>query len=204
MEFLKNLFEKAKSAVKSQSKKRIIENCVIVIIIGVVAIIAGGSLLKDTGKEDYPDLKVEEDAQTAAKVVSAAEEKDDLQKRLESILSKIEGAGNISVMLTYTSSIEKVPAYDTKRTDNDTQEKDNGGGTRNITDRDVENKVAFEENGSGGKKPIILKELQPPVKGVVVVADGASEPVVKESISRAVQVLVDIPVHKIQVLPRNK
>lgn len=204
MELFKKMLEHFKEKINNQGRKRLIENCVIVIIIGVIAIIAGGSFFKNNDKKSETGIDTITDSQTTAKIIGSADEKEDLQKKLESILSKIGGAGNVNVMVTYISGKESVLAYDTKRSDNDTQEKDNGGGTRSIKNSDLENKIVYEESGNGVKKPITLKELQPAVKGVVVVADGAGDPVVKESITRAVQVLVDVPIHKIQVLPRNK
>lgn len=203
MSFFGKYFESLREKMNGQGKKKLIENCVIIIILGVVAIIAGSTIFGKTGDEKAASAAKQNEVQEAAKVIGS-EDKEDLQKRMESILSKIGGAGSVNVMITYVSGKELVPAYDTKRTENDTQEKDNGGGTRSIKNNDTENKVVYEESGSGVKKPVVLKELQPAVKGVVVVADGAADPVVRESLTRAVQVLVDVPVHKIQVLQRNK
>lgn len=203
MSFFRKYLENLREKMNGQGKKKLIENCVIVIILGVVAIIAGSTIFSKTGNEKTANASKQNEVQEAARVIGA-EDKEDLQKRMESILSKIGGAGNVNVMITYVSGKELVPAYDTKKTENDTQEKDNGGGTRSIKNNDTENKVVYEESGNGVKKPVVLKELQPAVKGVVVVADGAADPVVRESLTRAVQVLVDVPVHKIQVLQRNK
>lgn len=203
MSFFGKYLENLREKMNGQGKKKLIENCVIIIILGVVAIIAGSTIFGKTGDEKTANAAKENEVQEAAKVIGS-EDKEDLQKRMESILSKIGGAGSVNVMITYVSGKELVPAYDTKRTENDTQEKDNGGGTRSIKNNDTENKVVYEESGNGVKKPVVLKELQPAVKGVVVVADGAADPVVRESLTRAVQVLVDVPVHKIQVLQRNK
>ncbi len=203
MSFFGKYFENLREKINGQGKKKLIENCVIIIILGVVAIIAGSTIFSKTGNEKTANAAKQNEVQEAAKVIGS-EDKEDIQKRMESILSKIGGAGSVNVMITYVSGKELVPAYDTKRTENDTQEKDNGGGTRSIKNNDTENKVVYEESGNGVKKPVVLKELQPAVKGVVVVADGAADPVVRESLTRAVQVLVDVPVHKIQVLQRNK
>jgi len=43
--------------------------------------------------------------------------------------------------------------------------------------------------------------LTPRISGCVVVAEGARDPVVKTNIYRAVQVLLGIPIYKIEVLP---
>ncbi|MDP4180697.1 MAG: stage III sporulation protein AG [Bacillota bacterium] len=200
-EFFEKLFQ-------SNNKKKIIENSVIVIIIGIIAIIAGGSLFKNNEPNKEPDKNQINSKQTtsSASIETAAktttEEKDVNEMKLEELLEKIKGAGKVDVMITYVSGKEIVPAYDTKNNDNETQEKDSGGGTRSVMQNDNENKVTFEEQG-GSKKAIVLKELLPQVKGVVVVADGSSDPIVKERIFRAVQVLLDVPLHKVEVLERS-
>jgi len=204
MEYIKKFIEVIKSLLNRQEKKRIVENAIIVIIIGAIIIIAGGSLFK---KDDGKDTKALPQEKTSVETANRSETNTDLsetEKRLGEFLSKIEGAGRVDVMITYVSGKEIVPALDIKRNDNDTQEKDSGGGTRNIKQNDYESKMVFEEGQNGVKKPVITKELQPEVKGVVVVADGAAEPQVRESLSRAVQVLTDVPIHKIQVLERKK
>lgn len=204
MKQLKGLIQFFKDYLNNQNKRKVIENSVIVIILGIVVIIAGGTIFgKSETKENLPkeEVKAIDDTEVSA---SVTDERIETEKKIETLLSKIEGAGNVDVMITYISGKELVPAYDIKKTENDTQEKDSGGGTRNTKESDEENKVVYEESQGGNKKPIILKEIQPSVKGVVVVADGAEDPVVKENLCKAVQVLLDVQIHKIQVLERKK
>jgi stage III sporulation protein AG len=204
MKQLKGLIQFLKDYLNNQNKRKVIENSVIVIILGIIVIVAGGSIFgkSETNKKPSQDeVKAYDDTVVSA---SAADEKNEIEKKIETLLSKIDGAGNVDVMITYISGKELVPAYDIKKAENDTQEKDSGGGTRNTKEIDEENRVVYEESQGGNKKPIILKEIQPAVKGVVVVADGAEDPVVKENLCKAVQVLLDVQVHKIQVLERKK
>ena len=184
---VKKVFDRAKDVISKQDKKKVMENCIIIIIVGIIIIIVGGTLFqkKDAGAQRNTG-------------------NDDTEEKLESILSQIVGAGKVSVMITYVSGSEKVPAYDTRESNSDTREEDGSGGSRAITQKDTEEKIAYEEIQSGTKMPIILKEKSPEVKGVVVVADGANEPVVKENLIRAVQTLMDIPPYKVQVFLREK
>ena len=62
----------------------------------------------------------------------------------------------------------------------------------------------YEDVSSGIRLPVVLKEIYPEVKGVVVVAEGAGNAEVREKITRAVSVLMDIPVHRVQVFERKK
>lgn len=204
MDKIKKVYEYLNNLLNGQSRKKVVENALIVVIIGIIIIIAGGSFMgKGKAKNDAP-LISDKNAAEATTKNTALEDNSDNEKKIEALLSQIEGAGKVSIIITYSSGKEIVPAVDTKKTENDTQEKDNGGGTRSINQNDLENKIVYEESQGGGKKPIIIKEIQPEVKGVVVVADGAADSVVKESLCRAVQVLLDVPIHKIQVFERKK
>lgn len=47
------------------------------------------------------------------------------------------------------------------------------------------------------------KELSPKIEGVVVIADGGENAVVKENINSAVQALFDIEPHKIRIMKKQ-
>lgn len=199
-----DIIKRLKEMLEGKSKKKLVENAVIIIIIGIIVIIAAETFLspgKSISKiENTPTGQ--ESTQTA--VLSQTAREDLIEQELSAILSKIEGVGRVDVMVTYVSGKENVPAYDTKKNESSTDEKDTGGGTRNISQGEYDSSVVYEDVQGVGKSPVILKELQPVVKGVVVVADGAGSPEVKERILNAVQVLVDIPMHRIQVIQMKK
>lgn len=202
MRQFKDLVQFIKGFLNNQNKRKVVENALIIIIIGVIAIIAGGSLFKkDTPRVDKPEVETDRSSEVPAGVIHP-ENKTDLEKRMEAFLSKVKGAGRVDVMITFVSGKELVPAYDIKENENDTQEKDSGGGTRSTKQNDSENKVVYKETG-GNKEPVILKELQPRVEGVGVTADGAADPVVRESLCSAVQALVNVEAHKITILERE-
>jgi stage III sporulation protein AG len=203
MDQFKKLTEKLKNLLETKNRKKLIENSVIAIIIGIILIITASTLLGGSSKKN---TVAESDKKSGTELVSRNIIQDDsstLKRELETILSQVSGAGRVTVMITYESGKESVPATDVKRTDNTTNEKDTSGGTRDITDNDFESKVVYEEQ-QGTKKPVILKEIQPKVKGAVIVADGADDPVVRENICNAARVLLDVELHKIQVIQRSK
>lgn len=204
MGYIKKLNEFIKNMLDGKDKKRMVENTVIVIIIGIIIIIAGSTLFGgNKTKTEEAAVKQEASSEPVARNVSA-DDKAELEKEMEALLTQINGAGRVNIMITYVSGKEIVPAYDTKKTENNTNEKDSGGGTRSINQSDSQSQVVFEESQGNAKHPIVLKELLPQVKGVIVVADGATDPVVKENLTRAVQVLLDVPIHKIQVFERKR
>lgn len=198
-----DILKRLKEMLEGKSRKKLVENAVIIIITGIIVIIAAGTFL--SGNKNTADTEKSAAVQESAQATAVQPRTEDsVEGELAAILSKVQGVGRVDVMITYVSGKESIPAYDTKKSENTTDEKDSGGGTRSITQGDYDSTVVYEDRQGGGKSPVILKELQPVVKGVVVVADGAGSPEVKERILNAVQVLVDVPVHKIQVIQMKK
>lgn len=174
-------------------------NLAILLIIGVIITIAGGSLFDGEKNNKDKTLPIAQNPQ-----INKEEKRDDdygekLEKKLESILSQIQGVGKVSTMVSFYSGSEIVPATDSKGEETITEEQDNQGGNRKVTQTQQESKPLIF-NASGGKQePLILKELQPRIKGVIIVAEGASDIRVKADIYEAVKTVLGMPAHKVQV-----
>lgn len=193
-----------KKRITADGSKKIIQNAVIVAIIGIILLIAGSVFFQGTPENKEQVTPQPKNGTEAVETLNQkeGETKDKLEKSLEAILSQIKGAGKVSVMVTFYSGNESVPAYNTKNSTSDTQEKDKDGGTRSVKQSERENSIIFEES-DGVKKPYITKELLPKVKGVVIVADGAGDAEVRSSLSKATEALFEVASHKIQVFERN-
>lgn len=122
-----------------------------------------------------------------------------LEKKLETILSQMDGAGAVQVMITLQSSEEKVVEKDQPVNRSETNETDSQGGTREISTIDQGESTVFGQ-GEGGSQPYVVKVLQPRVEGVLVLAQGAGTGSVSKNISEAIQALFDIDAHKIRVV----
>ncbi len=186
-----------------KDNKKLGETLVIRIIVGMIIIIAGGSLFGGDKKKQPETEDTKPEKSEAFGFNDGLEEKTELEVKVEKILSQINGAGEVKVMITYESGTEIVPFTDVKRSDDVIDERDSAGGIRKTNQTSYESSIVYEE-GNGVKKPIIVKEVYPKVKGVVVVADGGGDLTVRENLLRAVQVLLDVPVHKVQVYERKK
>ena len=126
----------------------------------------------------------------------------DLEQRLAQILSGIDGAGKVDVMITLKSSSEKVLDKDVESDQETTTENDSQGGTRQ-TGRSNRKESTVYSGGSTNESPYISKELSPEIEGVVVLADGGGNSIVKENITEAVQALFDIAPHKIKIMKKQ-
>lgn len=197
---MSNWFEKLKVFIQDKKGRRGIENLVIILILGVIIIIVASSFF---GEDEKPKKNVEAVETIALASNKAVDELQELEKRLEKILSEIEGAGSVKVMVTGTSDGEVVHAY------NQTEEsilREEQDGTQVLSKSDekrLQKELVFMDGGTGGRIPVVVQRIKPEVKGVVVVADGAGSSVVRQNILDAVEALLGIPKHRIQVLKRK-
>lgn len=122
---------------------------------------------------------------------------------IKDILQKIVAVGDVEVLVTIDSTEETVVQSNSKETQQITNEKDQNGSTRHITEISRSGEVVLYET-SGGKTPIVLKKIKPRIRGVVVVAKGAENLTVKQMIAEAVGRGLDVPAHRISVLPRKQ
>jgi stage III sporulation protein AG len=196
-----DVLKKIKEMIAGQNKNKLIENTVIVIIIGIIIIIAGGTLFGGKKSEDKKPVQTAEVTQKTDTEYSTAT---DTEKKLKYLLSQVQGAGKVDVMITYSTSSEEIVAYDTKNNKSSTEENDNQGGKRIVSEEETQSTIAYEENGDGKKEPVILKKIEPEIRGVLVVAEGASSITVRERLINAVTVALDIPVHRVEVVQRKK
>lgn len=116
---------------------------------------------------------------------------EDLERRLEETLSLIDGAGKVRVMLTLKDTGEKVVEKDTTRR--------SGGSASAEEISDVSQSTVFSKNGSE-ETPYISNELTPQVEGVLVVAQGGGDSLVKQNILQSVMALFPLEAHKITIV----
>lgn len=140
----------------------------IIIIIGVVL------MLLSTGSEPQNDTK--------APVYEAYSD----ETRLQGILSKIDGAGDVSVMITYYGTTTYDVAYERKETHSERAEE---------ISKSEENSVI-----TNGGEPLLLGTVYPKAKGVIIIAEGAGSPEVKKALTDAATAALDLASHKVCVL----
>lgn len=124
----------------------------------------------------------------------------ELESRLENILRKVQGIGDVEVMITLKSTGEKIPLKDAPYTQEKLEEDDGEGGSRtsNRIQKDESTILVTDENGN--TQPYILQERKPEVEGVVVTAEGGDNVFVIKDIIEACEVLFNIPAHKVKVM----
>jgi stage III sporulation protein AG len=134
---------------------------------------------------------------------SFREYEDAYQSQLKDLLMKIVGVGEVEVLVTIDSTEEVAVERNTKESQQVTNEKDQSGATRHISDVTRSGEVVIYEV-SGGKQPLVIKYIKPKIRGVVVVAKGAENLTVKKMITEAVERGLDVPANRISILPRKQ
>ena len=123
-----------------------------------------------------------------------------LERRLEGILSEMEGVGKVRVMVTLASSKEKVIEKDSPASRSNVREEDSAGGSRDTQQVDADESTVYIKTEKGEQIPYVVKEVSPVVEGVSVVAQGGGDALVQKNITEVIQALFGIEVHKIKVV----
>lgn len=183
--------------------KKTVRNMVIIILFGVLLILVADIISGLNSKNSASDKStVEVNTTTGIPVISNAfEEK--VKKDLTDTLSMITGVGKVTVMIYFEGGRESIPAVNVNNTNKKTDEKDNQGGTRITTEESKNTNVVIIDNNNT-TEPFIIKQINPAIGGVMVVAEGASSPEMKEKIHNAVKTVLNIPGNKVSVMPMKK
>ena len=181
------------------NQKKLLENLVIFLIIAVIVMIVINSLYGSSEKpKNQSDLSYYSTYDNAPVVL----EKDSkLDEKMAHILSQISGAGKVDVMISYKNEVQKIPMTDAKTTITITNEKDSNGGERKTEQTSTEETVIYDQLGTN-KSPVVKETILPEIVGVIVVADGANNASVRENLTKAVEAIVEVPSHRIQVFAR--
>ena len=192
MSKLSTFFEKSKIISKLKSIKHI-EIYLVIILAGIVLLIWFGDFgLKSTK------------ASTETKQISStvAVYTQELENKLEKTLSQIEGAGEVCVMITLDGSSQLILAYETENKSN-TTDNTTSSGTSTKTNNTSTNSTPIIINTNGQSSPLVLSEIMPNIKGVVVVCEGAGNIRVKLNILEAIQALLGVNSSQVEIFVKG-
>jgi stage III sporulation protein AG len=183
----KGLFSKFAQKMKTNKKLEIAVYSIIVI--AAVAIYFSGQTSKTTSSDTNQ-------AQTVSTVTEDIWDITKTEEKLANALSQIKGAGKVSVMITYESGSEIVPAMSV---DSETSSSDNSG-----TQSQSESLTPVTIKEDGDDVPLVLTEKEPVIKGVLVIAEGAHDTYVKLDLQRAVQAILGVSASAVEVFEMEK
>jgi stage III sporulation protein AG len=126
-----------------------------------------------------------------------------MENRTKEILEKIVGVGTVDIMVTVDSTEEIVVQKNMNDTQQQSEETDANGGKRHTTQYTRDGEIVTYSQ-SGDETPIITKRIKPQVRGVLVVAKGAENKIVRGLIEQAVEKGLNVPLYRISVVPRKQ
>ena len=115
------------------------------------------------------------------------------EKKLCEMLKRINGVSEPFVMITTDSSSEYI--YASKQSI-----KESGSKNGETTQREVHKDIILYENENKSKSPILVKEIQPKIKGVAVVCKGISNADMQLKIINLVSTVLNLPTDKVYVI----
>lgn len=167
------------------------ENLLVVGLVGaILLVISFPTDRKNTQPVKEPEKTVAEESVTSTK--------QSIERKLEEVLSQVDGVGRVKILITYKSSSEKVVLQDLE-TDTSTEEETDGSQTRKNNDRNIREETVYDKTDSG-ETPYVVKELEPEIEGVLVAAEGGGNSQTAKNISDAIMALFNIEAHKIKVM----
>jgi stage III sporulation protein AG len=133
---------------------------------------------------------------------SIAEYEDRYENQLKEALEQIVGLDQVSVVVNVDATEAKVYEKNITSQSQITDETDREGGKRNVEDKSMDEQVVIVRKGDQ-ETPIIVKTKKPEIRGVLVVAKGADNIHLKNMIVEAVTKVLDVPSHRVAVLPKK-
>ena len=149
------------------------------VFVGVVVCVFYFSFLTPTKSDTNSDNSTQQTS-------SAEEYVDMLENKLANVLANISGVKSCDVIITLESGFDYVYATDTE--------------TKTTISGSNETSITTETVILVSNEPIVVKEIYPTIKGVVVVASGAEDITVKLNILSAVETVLEVDSNNITIL----
>lgn len=126
---------------------------------------------------------------SAEPLEDASELERGLEQRLVQLISRIDGAGEVTVMVTLDTVSRQVYEKDAR---SESTSRADGGSNGSVHETEV-------VLAGSAKEPLRVGTVQPKVRGAAVVCPGASDPVIRERVANTVARALDIGLSRVYV-----
>ncbi len=196
----------------SEKKKGKYQYMLVVLCIGAAFMLVGNIVFKKTPStgdipvttsdkveaEDVPAFG--QNKGSGNKTVSAYEEK--YESQLKKALQQMLGVNDVTVVVNIDSTDKKVLEKNRVSKSQTTEETDREGGERKVQEASIDEQLVIIREGEK-EVPIVVETQKPKIRGVLVVAKGAENIQVKKWIVEAVTRALDVPSHRVAVMPKK-
>lgn len=124
-----------------------------------------------------------------------------LEERLQNLISQIDGVGRNQVMVTLESGARYVYAQEERRSVDTTREGDGEIQVSGRVSESIEQRFILVDTDFGRREALVLTRLPPRVQGVVIVCEGANNPVVEQKLISVITTALGIPSTRVSVVP---
>lgn len=179
------------------------ENMIVFVLLGILLLVIAIPVGDDGNKEMVTSEEDTEKKQSEPEEITVDESLEyclQLENRIEQLLSQMEGVGEVQAMVTLVTSRELVVEKDEPVTRNTVTEKDGNGGSRSTNESSFEYETIYETDKEGNKIPYVIKQIEPEIQGITVVAQGGGNALIQKNISEVLEALFHVEAHKIKVV----
>ncbi|MPM80884.1 hypothetical protein SDC9_127935 [bioreactor metagenome] len=125
-----------------------------------------------------------------------------LESELTELLSSIEGVSEISLMITLESAGENVYATEKRASVNLLSDSLSGSQKRVENQNDSEDSYIILKSADGSESAILVKQLQPVVKGAAIVCKGADNEIIRQKIIETTAIALDLTTNRVSVVAK--
>ena len=125
------------------------------------------------------------------------------EEKIYNLVSSIQGVGEAQVWVTLESGTEYVYLQEEIRNTDTTKDYDSEG-VKTLREKDNSEQKYILVNKNGEEQPLLQKQLEPTVQGVVIVCEGAGSAQVNEQVVNAVTCALGISSNRVYVAQLTK
>lgn len=161
------------------------------LVLGIIGLLLLVIALPDGASEQTNQAESSGGETETVSAESPTDTAKELEERLSQTLSLIDGAGAVRVMVTFQDNGERVIEKDVSRRSD--------SGENGTSDTEEAYSSVYTQEGST-QVPYVASERTPQVEGVLVVAQGGGDSIVKQNLLQAVMSLFPLDAHKITIV----
>lgn len=178
LNFKNNIFEKLKKNPK-----------VIVIagLIGIALIFLSGYIKSDTKTTEVSSS------------LTASQYSESLEEQLSEQISEVVG-GKVKVMVTLETGVEYIYASEAKNDESEIEDAQSKDKQKVQKDKKIENNYILYKDENGKEVPLVVTEVMPSVKGVVVGCENGENEVIVATVKNLVKTALNISDDKVCVV----
>jgi stage III sporulation protein AG len=180
----------------ADNRKRTTQNIIVLAGLGVVLMVLSNYF---KAEPEVSNVLPVTNAEKQMEVVESNEEKK-MEQRLQTMLEQLPGVGRVDVMIVFDASKQLVIQQNIENNQQVTEEQDRNGATRQIHEQSKQSQTVMQQS-SGNQQPLVVQTIQPKVRGVLIIAEGAERQAVKQMILEAVRKGLDVRLSAISILP---